>query len=89
MEVTLQEGDIIYIPAYWWYSIKFDNVGSLCEFKYRTYMNTLAISHHICLCFLQRSNVQRKTAALSKHAQPSAPDTESLKEESSTGIGDE
>ena len=70
LTVTLKEGDIIYIPAYWWYSIKYNNVGSVCAFKYRTYMNTLAISHHIGLCLLQRSNVQRKFASIRKKTEP-------------------
>ena len=34
---------ILYIPAYWWYSIKFVNLSSISVLKYRTYMNTVAI----------------------------------------------
>ena len=60
LEVTLTEGDIIYIPAYWWYSIKFNDVSSFVSFKYRTYMNTVAISPHIVLFFLQQSNIKRE-----------------------------
>ena len=60
LEVSLKEGDIIYIPAFWWYSIQFNDVSSIVMFKYRTYMNTIAISPHILMYFLQQSNVKRE-----------------------------
>jgi len=60
LEVTLNVGDIIYIPAYWWYSIKYNKISSICCFKYRTYMNTISILPQIIICFLQRLNIQRK-----------------------------
>jgi hypothetical protein len=61
LDVTLNPGDIIYIPAYWWYSFKYNNISSVCAFKYRTYMNTIAISPQIVLSLLQKTNIQRKT----------------------------
>ena len=60
LEVTLNEGDIIYIPSYWWFSMKFDKTTSLSVFNYRTYMNTCAMLPHIILYFLQQSNVKRE-----------------------------
>ena len=61
LEVTLNEGQIIYIPAYWWYSIQFDDESSVCVFKYRTYMNNIAISNHIIVNMLQSQNIKRET----------------------------
>ena len=61
LEVTLEEGSIIYIPAYWLYSVKFNTLSSICSFEYRTYMNTIAITPHIILYLLQRSNITHKT----------------------------
>lgn len=76
LEVTLQEGDIIYIPAYWWYSIQFDNVSSIVVYKYRTYMNTLSIAPHIVLYFLQQSNIKRESVKThSKDISQSSSDT--------------
>ena len=37
LDVELNEGEIIYIPAYWWYSIKYEKLSSICCFKYRTF----------------------------------------------------
>lgn len=43
MDITLTEGDIIYIPAYWWYSIKCIKTSSICKMQYYTYMNYVSI----------------------------------------------
>jgi len=62
LEITLNPGKILYIPAYWWYSFKFVNNTSVSCFKYRTYMNNLAIIPQITLYALQNQNVERKFA---------------------------
>jgi hypothetical protein len=49
-------------PPYWWYSFKFAENTSVSSFKYRTYMNNIAISPHIFMYALQNQNVERKTA---------------------------
>lgn len=59
LEVTLKKGQIIFIPAYWWYSMHFAKDTTLCSFKYRTYMNNVAILPQLAMRFLQRQNVKR------------------------------
>lgn len=59
LEFTLLPGKTLYIPAYWWYSIKFNDSTSISCFNYRTYMNNLAIVPYICLHALQIQNVKR------------------------------
>ena len=59
LDVTLNKGEIIYIPAYWWYSIEYEKLSSLCTFKYRTFMNVLAISPELILTMLQGQNIKR------------------------------
>jgi hypothetical protein len=60
LEVTLTKGKMIYIPAYWWYSIKFSNNNtSIACFRYRTYVNNLAISPYISMHMLQLQNIKR------------------------------
>jgi len=59
LEFTLTPGKTLFIPAYWWYSIKFADNTSISCFRYRTYMNNLAISNHIVLHVLQIQNVKR------------------------------
>lgn len=63
VDVTLLPGQMIYIPAYWWYSIKFVKTNtSICAFKYNTYMSALSISNHIVMKLLQRQNTKRVIA---------------------------
>jgi len=61
LDLTLNKGEIIFIPAYWWYSIEYETVSSICAFKYRTFMNSLAISPEIVLSMLQGQNIKRDT----------------------------
>ena len=59
LDLTLQPGQIVYIPAYWWYTIKFKLFSSICKFSYRTFMSSLANSPDLFLRLLQQQNVKR------------------------------
>ena len=62
LEVELFQGMVMFIPAYWWYSIQFNShETSVCSFKYRTHMNTLAITPPLLLNLLQNMNIKRDT----------------------------
>jgi len=66
LEIELYQGMVVFIPAYWWYSIQF--VGSettVCSFQYRTHMNTLSIMPQLALHLLQTLNTRSDT--LEKH----------------------
>ena len=58
LDVNIKKGTILYIPPYWWYSIKYNN-ASVCTFKYRTFMNSLAIMPQSVLGLLQSQNIKR------------------------------
>ena len=58
LEVKLKKNDIIFIPAYWWYSIQYEEISNICSFKYRTYMNTLAIMPTLFISLLQSLNTK-------------------------------
>ncbi len=60
LDIELQKGSIIYIPPYWWFTIKFEELSSVCSFKYRTYMNFLAISPQVIQSILQNQNIKLK-----------------------------
>ena len=61
LEVTLTEGKTLFIPAYWWYSIEFTNQSCVVSYKYRTYMNNVAILPYFGLYFLQNQNIKRNS----------------------------
>jgi len=59
LEVVVKKGQMIFIPAFWWNTIKFEDDASVCVFKYKTYMNTVAIFPQLFMRFLQTHNVKR------------------------------
>ena len=60
LEFTLNPGKTLFLPANWWYSIKFNTSNtSISCFRYRTYMNNIAILPYITLHALQIQNVKR------------------------------
>ena len=61
LEINLSKEQIIFIPAFWWYSIEYGEKTSLSVFKYRTYMNTISILPKLIIRFLQSQNVKRNT----------------------------
>jgi hypothetical protein len=60
MEIIVETGKMLYVPSYWWYSIQFSKNSSVSSFKYRTYMNNMAILPHIFMNVLQSQNIKRK-----------------------------
>lgn len=58
IEMNLTKGQIIYIPANWWYSFSFEEESSITCFHYRTYMNTIAVLPYIMMYYLQKSNTR-------------------------------
>jgi len=59
LDVTIYKGQIIFIPAYWWYSFEFGENATLCVFKYKTYMNSVAILPKTMMGLLQSQNIKR------------------------------
>jgi hypothetical protein len=62
LEINLTPGRFLFIPAFWWYSFKLEENTSVSCFKYRTYMNNIAITPQIFMTALQNQNVERKIA---------------------------
>ena len=64
LELELTPGKTFYIPAYWFYSIQFEKNSSVCSFKYRTYMNNMAIVPKLFMYTLQNQNIVRKVTKI-------------------------
>lgn len=60
LEVTVQKGQLLFIPAFWWYSIEFGEENVVCSFKYDSFMSLLSTIHHHGKRFLQSQNVKRR-----------------------------
>tara|TARA_B110000008_G_C16932146_1_gene549169 strand:+ start:598 stop:1461 length:864 start_codon:yes stop_codon:yes gene_type:complete len=63
MKVILEPNKLLQIPAYWFFSIKILESDTLISnFKYTTYMNSLAMSPELFIKFLQNNNIKRNLA---------------------------
>lgn len=58
LDIDLPVGKILYIPAYWLYSVKMIGNSSILTMKYRTYMNMVAISPALVINLLQNQNIK-------------------------------
>jgi len=57
MDFTVNKGHIVYIPAYWWISIRFDSPKTtVCCFKYKTFMNVISIIPKLFLRMINKKN---------------------------------
>jgi len=60
LDIELAKGQIIYIPAYWFYSIKYIEKSIICNFKYSTFMNTFAILPEYIMQIFQNNNTKKQ-----------------------------
>jgi len=75
LEITVPKGKLLFIPAYWWYSIKLEKDACVCIFHYRTVMNILATLPDLSLGLLQRQNTKVKIVHRDSHASSDASHT--------------
>ena len=75
LEVKLTAGKLIYIPPYWWYSIQFGKGSTIACFRYRTYMNNMAILPRLVMYMLQNQNIKRDVVRKVHTLSPDVTDT--------------
>ena len=63
LRVVLEPNRLLQIPAYWFFSIKILESNTLISnFKYTTYMNSLAMAPELFIKFLQNNNIKKNVA---------------------------
>ena len=60
LELDIQKNNIVFIPPYWWYTFQFTNETEILSFKYRTFMNNVAILPDLIINLLQNNNTKFK-----------------------------
>ena len=61
IDFLLQREQVLFIPAYWFYSIEFQEKESeVCLFRYTTYPNLFANAKHTCLYLMQQQNIEEQ-----------------------------
>jgi len=80
LEFEVLEGNMLFIPPYWWYSIKYtsENDSLVCGFTYSSMMNCLANSPDIAKYYLQQHNIKKR---ITKTLEISEKITEEQKED--------
>lgn len=58
LDAIVSKGQILFIPAYWMYSVEFREKATICVFKYRTFMSSLAILPKLIMRLLQSHNIK-------------------------------
>ena len=59
--LPLKKGTVLFLPAYWWYSVRFSTeTACVGLFSYRTFVNTLAILPQLGMKFIQDKNTSYK-----------------------------
>lgn len=62
LEFEVNAGNVLYIPAYWWYSIKYDKDTIVYTATYNSIMNCIAHTPQWVLYYLQQHNIYKKIA---------------------------
>lgn len=63
LRIVLEPNRLLQIPAYWFFSIKILESNTLVSnFKYTSYMNSLAMAPELFMKFLQKNNIKQDIA---------------------------
>ena len=49
VRTSLDVGQVLYIPPYWIYSVRFNTISSVCRLSYSTYVNMLANAYDVVI----------------------------------------
>jgi len=60
IEIVLRPGTILFVPAYWWHSIRLEKDACVCSIQYKTIMSIIATLPDIAMGVLQRQNTKNK-----------------------------
>jgi len=83
LEFDVNAGYVLFIPSYWWYSIKFSNEPEnlVCGFTYDSFINCITNVPNYALYYLQQSNTHKKVTKTIQNSYNPSTVKESDKEE--------
>ena len=61
-DVVLRQGEVLYVPPYWMYSVKYERPSTLLRFSYRTLMSAVSVTPQSLLRLLQAQNTKHRVA---------------------------
>lgn len=62
IEFDVKEGQMLYVPPYWFYNIQYSNnpANFVCSFNYSSLINHISNLKDLCLYFLQQQNITKR-----------------------------
>lgn len=70
IEFDIHAGGVIFIPPYWWYSIKFlEEDTTIFEYNYYSIVNRIAFIGDTCKYYLQQQNIIRNFTKVISHVE--------------------
>ena len=80
LEFDVLEGQIFYVPPYWWYSIKYSNIEDtiICSCTYHSLTNLVAHSPDLVKYYIHQQNLEKKNMKTLGENLPSHPTEKSL-----------
>lgn len=66
IEINASKNDVIFIPPYWWYSIKCSTKSCVLVYKYRTFMNNVTIIPKLLYSYIAIHN-KKNPVEMKKH----------------------
>jgi hypothetical protein len=60
LEFNVNKDHILYIPPFWFYTIKFETDSAIYSFQYKNIFNIITNIPKLSLQFLQNSNTEKK-----------------------------
>jgi hypothetical protein len=62
LEFEVVEGHMLFIPPYWWYSIKYtsETDSLVCGFTYSSVMNCVSNSPELMKYYIQQTNIKKR-----------------------------
>jgi len=82
LEIKVNKGQMLFLPAYWWYSIQFEKNACVCTLQYKTVMNIIATLPDLFIGILQRQNTKTKLKII--QASPEKPSSAVVSHTSAT-----
>ena len=70
IDVDVLPGQVLFVPQYWWYSVKLTKDTTVGTFVYNTAINALANGWDWAKYFLQQNNITRRIVAPLKEPAP-------------------
>jgi len=80
LDFNVKAGTVLYVPPFWWYSIKYGEGAFISSVYYNSVMNQISNAPDLALYYLQRQNIKKIHKAEKDPIEVKEPPNETLNE---------